>query len=130
LELLIRRFGLALRVGGLALRASPKKIIKTEVVVTFGESSKWTKGQDSFGCATKTKVGIPWICLFKDRIKRDLFEHPSYRDKAKEGLMLVCIHEVLHTLDRIKHGEPIKIEEEIIKLSSYYKANPHLPIQI
>jgi len=56
-------------------------------------------------------------------------ENDYFENDLKKAVKNVCIHEVLHILDKIKNGKDTKTEKEIIRLSIYYMDN-NLPLEI
>lgn len=103
---------------------------KTQVEVTLAENSDEHYGGGRAGFSVKTKAGIYWVCLFKKEIEGMVNEHPYFKGDIDKVITNVCIHEVLHTLDRIKNGKETKKEQEIIGMSIYYTDNLNLPIEI
>ena len=102
---------------------------KNEVIVTLADHSE-SYGGDKCGFAVESPARVYWICLFRDELIKHLFDNPNYKDRAKEGLMLVCIHETLHILDLRKNGKNTYSEDEINKLAGHYTRNPILKLII
>ena len=106
----------------------PKKMTKTEVVVTLAENSDAHHGGGKAGFSYTTSFGVHWICLFKKEMIAMADGRPYFNGDINKAIMNVCIHDVLHTLYRIKKGK--EIEPEIIKLYIYYTDNPNLRIEV
>ncbi|MEK6983349.1 MAG: hypothetical protein AABX33_02150 [Nanoarchaeota archaeon] len=107
----------------------PKKLTKTPVEVTLAENSDGHHGGGKAGFSTKSQAGIHWICLFKKEMIA-MAEHRYFNGDVNKAITNVCIHEILHILDRIKNGKETKTENEIIRLSIHYTNNPQLRIEI
>lgn len=108
----------------------PKKMTKTEIVVTLAENSDEHNGGGKAGFSYKTSFGVNWICLFKKEIIAMANGHPYFNGEVNKAITMTCIHVVLHTIDRIKNGKKTLEEHEIINLSQYYADNLNLRIEI
>jgi len=108
--------------------STEKKLTKTEVMVTLAETSDGRHSGGKAGLSTKTSFGTHWICLFRKELRK-MAENDYFENDLKKAVKNVCIHEVLHILDKIKNGKDTKTEKEIIRLSIYYMDN-NLPLEI